>query len=235
MRLVSRFAVVSAGTRPVWKRPTIVSASPALKNTPAPTSPPSSWFLLRVWLLLSLQSFGGGPTTLALVRHAVVHQHHWMTDEEFARDWAICQVCPGINLFCMTILVGRRAAGVRGIFLCLMGLLVPSVAVTIVITAFYAHIRDLALVKAALQAVIPASVGLGFLAAVDIARAPLRESKREGAGWVFFAVLLLVGSGAALLLLHPPVVLILAGAGVLSGAASWLHQKAAEKNRGQSH
>lgn len=199
-----------------------------------PLSPPASWFLLRVWLLLSLQSFGGGPTTLVLLRHAVVHQHHWMTDEEFARDWAICQVCPGINLFCITILVGRHVAGIRGIFLCLLGLLVPSVSVTVLITAFYARICDLALVKAALQAVIPASVGLGLLAAVDIARAPLRESKREGAGWVWFAVLLLVGSGAALLLLHPPVVLILAGAGILSGAASRMRQKAAEEGRGQS-
>ena len=153
-----------------------------------------------------------------LLRRALVDQHHWVSEDEFVRDWAICQACPGINLLCFTILAGRRIAGWRGIFLCLVGLIFPSATVTVVITAFYAHIRDLAQVKDALRAVIPATVGLGLLAAWDIARSPLGESKRDGTNWLVFAVLLLGGSTALFAWLHPSPVLILAGAGVLSGA-----------------
>ena len=104
--------------------------------SPDMPAPPASWFLLRVWLLLSLQSFGGGGATLTLLRRTVVERHGWVSEADFTRDWAICQVCPGINLLCMTILLGRRIAGARGIFLCLVGLLVPSVAATVAMTRF---------------------------------------------------------------------------------------------------
>ena len=200
----------------------VSSAAPLSPTSSAPSVPPGSWLLMRVWLLLGVQSFGGGGATLTLIRRAIVDRYGWISDDTFTRDWAICQVCPGINLLCFTILVGRRIAGVRGIVLCLIGLLVPSVAATIAITAVYAHIRDSDLVKAALRAVIPASVGLGLLTAVDMARAPLKESAQEGKPWLVFAVLLAFASGLLLALYQPPVALILGGVGALSGGLRWL-------------
>jgi chromate transporter len=184
----------------------------------APAAPPSSALLLRVWLGLGLQSFGGGVATLALIRRAVVERYRWVSDEEFTRDWALCQVAPGINLLGITILLGRRLAGMRGVFLCLLGLLLPSVTLTVLLTALYAHIRDSDVVRAALRAVIPASVGLGLLTAFDIARPTLSASGREGRGSLVFSLFLIVGSGAALLWGRGriSVVLLLAAAGALS-------------------
>jgi chromate transporter len=169
-----------------------------------------------------LQSFGGGGATLALIYRAVVEQHRWVTDAEFTRDWALCQVAPGINLLGLTILIGRRVDGARGIFLCLLGLLVPSVTLTILLTAFYAHIRDSQQVKAALRAVIPASVGLGLLTAYNMARPPLAACRREGRTSHLLGSLLIVSSAAALLLGGDrlSVVLILALAG---GASALFH------------
>jgi len=196
-------------------------------DTDAPVSP---WLLLRVWLALGLQSFGGGGATLALIYRAVVEQHRWVTDAEFTRDWALCQVAPGINLLGLTILLGRRVAGARGIFLCLLGLLVPSVILTILLTAFYAHIRDSPMVKSALRAVIPASVGLGLLIAYNMARPPLTASRREGGASHLFGFLLIVGSGAALLVSggQLSVVLILALAGGASALVHWWRDAAAK-------
>ena len=128
----------------------------------------SSWLLLRVWLTLGLQSFGGGGATLALIRREVLERRGWVTEEAFTEDWALCQLAPGINLTALTILLGRRIAGARGIVLCLLGLLLPSVLVTVVLTAFYAPVRDSVLVKAALRAIVPASVGLGLLTAFQM-------------------------------------------------------------------
>lgn len=186
----------------------------------APT-PVSSWLLLRVWLALSIQSFGGGGATMTLIRRAVVEQYAWITESEFVRDWAICQMAPGINLISMTILIGRRIAGWRGIFLCLTGMLLPSTIVTVLMTAFYAHVRDLTMVKDALRAIIPASVGLGLYTAYDMARPPLKESSRDGKGFVLLGVLILLASGAAMLVLHPPVIVILVVAGLCSAGLSW--------------
>ena len=154
--------------------------------------------------------------TLALIRRAVVERRGWVSEEAFASDWALCQLCPGINLIALAILLGRRIAGVRGILLCLVGLLLPSVAATVLMTALYAYFQSSATVKAALRAVVPASVGLGLLTAGNVARAPLQAARRDGRGFFLFALLLIPLSGAALYIARAPVVAVLLSAGAAS-------------------
>lgn len=166
--------------------------------------------------MLGLQSFGGGGAMLTLIRRTVIERYGWLTEEEFTRDWALCQVCPGINLTAFTILIGRRIAGGAGAVVCLVGLMLPSVTCTILLTVWYAALRDSLLMKAALKAVVPASVGLGLLSAYEVARPAVRESAREGNRWLLLALFLLLGSGSVLLWLKLPVVSVLATAGGLS-------------------
>ncbi len=166
--------------------------------------------------MLGLQSFGGGGAMLTLIRRTVIERYGWLTEEEFTRDWALCQVCPGINLTAFTILIGRRIAGGAGAVVCLVGLMLPSVTCTILLTVWYAALRDSLLMKAALKAVVPASVGLGLLSAYEVARPAVRESAREGNRWLLLALFLLLGSGSVLLWLKLPVVSALATAGGLS-------------------
>jgi chromate transporter len=175
--------------------------------------------LFGIWFLLGLQSFGGGGAMLTLIRRTVIERYGWLTEEEFTRDWALCQVCPGINLTAFTILIGRRIAGGAGAVVCLVGLLLPSVACTILLTVWYATLRDSPLMKAALRAIVPASVGLGLLSAYEVARPAVRESARQGKCELLLALFLLVGSAAAVLWLKLPVVLVLAAAGGLSALA----------------
>jgi chromate transporter len=182
-------------------------------------APPSLWLLLLVWLALSVQSFGGGVATLTLIRRNVVEQRRWISDEEFARDWALCQIAPGINLLALTILIGRRIAGLRGILVSLVGLLLPTVTLTVLITAFYARIQRLETVQAALRGMIPASVGLGLVTAWRTAQPLLKTSRREGRASLAFSLLVLVGSGLGMAVVHAPVVLILLAAGLVLALA----------------
>src|SRR5437764_14486880 len=104
--------------------------------TPAPpAAPPSPGLLLRLWFTFGLLSFGGGATTLTLIRRAVVERYGWLSDAEFTREWTLCQLAPGINLLALAILIGRRTAGARGSALALLGLTLPGVVVTIGVTA----------------------------------------------------------------------------------------------------
>lgn len=183
-------------------------------------SPPSAGELLRVWLALGLQSFGGGMATLALVRRASVEQHRWVTEAEFARFWSLVQLAPGINLLALIILIGRKTAGAKGIALALLGLLLPSVAITVLLTACYARVQHMALVREALSGIIPAIVGLGLVTAGQIARPLFLSARREGWGRTAFAVFLLLGSGLAAWRGHWPVVVILGGAGMLASLAN---------------
>lgn len=183
---------------------------------------PSPGLLLRVWLALGLQSFGGGVATLALIRQAVVERYEWMPEAEFTREWTLVQAAPGINLIAMTILIGKRIAGWRGIAICMFGLMLPSVAVTILLTASYAHIQRLPLMQAALRGVVPATVGLGALTAYQMARSPLVAAQRESAlsFWAYLG--LLAASVLAALRWRSAVILILGGAGMIGALAHFL-------------
>ena len=182
--------------------------------------------LFRVWLSLGLQSFGGGAATLALIRRAAVDTHRWVTEAEFARFWSLVQLAPGINLLALTILIGRRTAGAKGIALAVAGLLLPSAAVTVGLTASYQRVQDTPLVRDALHGVLPATVGLGLVAAWQIARPALLQSRREGKSSLAVSLALLLASAAAARWGHLPVLVILLGAGSVGAFWEWGRHRA---------
>jgi chromate transporter len=184
---------------------------------------PPLWRLLWIWFVLGLQSFGGGTATLFLIRRAAVERHRWISPEEFTRDWALVQAAPGINLLCMTILVGHRVAGLAGALVTLFGLMLPSVTITIVMTALYADLRNLPVIQAALRGIVPATVGLGLVLTVRLVVPLLAARGREGRWLQMVYVVILFGSTAVVLLWQLPVVVVLCGAGIIGGLAQWLH------------
>lgn len=178
-----------------------------------------------VWLGLGVQSFGGGAATLALIRTAVVDRHRWLTSDEFTRDWALCQVSPGINLVGITILIGRRVHRIPGIVLALFGLLFPSCLITVLITAGYAHVHNLPIVRRALCGIIPATVGIGLVTAYQIAAPLVMAAWKEGRVNVVFAVLVMVVCAAAVAILRPAVVVVLCGAGLSGALFQWAWER----------
>lgn len=184
-------------------------------------APVTAWRLFRVWLGIGLQSFGGGAATLYLIRRAVVERHGWLTADEFARYWGICQIAPGINLIGHTILIGRKVAGMTGVVMALLGLLLPSAVITMLITAAYASVRDLPIMEQAIHGVVPATVGLGLLLAHQMAAPPLAESRREGRASFIFSLALVLSSALLVGLLRAPVIGVLWGTGALAAVVAW--------------
>jgi chromate transporter len=182
---------------------------------------PSLWLLFRVWFGLGVQSFGGGTATLFLIRRAVVERYGWVTAEAFTRDWVLCRVAPGINLLAITILMGRQVAGLGGALVSLVGLLLPSVTITIVMTALYADLRMLPAMQAALRGIVPATVGLGLLLSTGMVRPMLTASRQESQGSLLVSLLILVGSAGAVIVWELPVVLVLCSAGLLGALTLW--------------
>ena len=70
----------------------------------------------------------------------------------------ISQIAPGINILGLVILIGWRVAGAPGVAMALGGLLLPSAAITVALTAVYANIKQAPTVRAALSGVVPATV-----------------------------------------------------------------------------
>jgi chromate transporter len=179
----------------------------------------SLWSLFVIWLNLGAQSWGGGSATLLLIRREVVERRAWMDGDEFTRAWAICQVAPGINLLGLTILIGWKQRRAPGAAVALLGLLLPSVTITAVLTAGYAVVRNSPVVAAALRAVVPATVGLGILLSWQMGAPLLKQARWRGVSDLIVGIGILVGSAAALAIWRPPVILVL----ILGGAvgAMW--------------
>jgi chromate transporter len=180
------------------------------------------WALFTTWLALGAQSWGGGAATLLMIRREVVERRGWMSGEEFTRSWAICQVAPGINLLGLTALIGWRVGRAWGVLVALLGLLLPSVAITALLTAAYASVREQPAVQAALRGVVPATVGLGLLLIWQLAVPLVRQAGRESRANLLVALALLAGSALVSYLWQPPVIAILLGCGAIGALYSWL-------------
>ena len=150
-----------------------------------------------------------------------------MAADDFTRSWGVCQIAPGINLVGMTILIGWRLRRAMGVALTMFGLLFPSVSITILMTALYHHFREMEVVRAAFEGIVPGTVGLGLLLAWRMARPLLKESRLESRTSLSLSLGLLAGSGTLVTLTSVPVVAVLWSTGLVAGLAAWRRQRLA--------
>ncbi len=191
--------------------------------------PPNSWTLFRLWLAIGAQSFGGGTATQYLIYQAFVDRRRWLRPEEFAHSFSVCQLTPGINLLALTILLGWRLRGPTGVAISLAGLLLPSVTITVLMTALYAGVRQHPVVRAALRGIVPATVGLGLIMSWQIARPLLATSRSIGNGSLIVDLLLLTTSGMFVLYFNPPIVALLLAGGTVAGTYGWMRARIAPR------
>ena len=126
------------------------------------------WFeLFFHYLSLSLLSIGGAITTAPDMHRFLVDQQQWLTDAQFNASIAIAQAAPGPNVLFIALMgwnVGLNAGGfltgLLGVFLAMLGILIPSTTLTY-ITAQWGHRnRELRAVRAFKQGMSPIVVAL---------------------------------------------------------------------------
>jgi chromate transporter len=168
--------------------------------------------IFRIFLVLGLQSFGGGSSTLVLIRQACL-QYGWMEEDEFVRTWALVQMSPGINLVKLTALIGYKLCGWTGLACAMSGLLLPSALVTVLMTAGYSAVRDQPLVQAALKGLLPATIGLSLMMGLQMAQPLLKKAHDEGPLRLTLNLLILAAAGLIFGLLNASPVAVLLGGG----------------------
>jgi chromate transporter len=177
-----------------------------------------TWTILRVWTGIGLQSFGGGASTQLLIWRTFADRHGWVEADELLRFWNLCQITPGINLVALTILIGRKLGGVRGIVAALAGLLLPSAAVTCGLAAGFEAVQHNPAVHAILRGVVPATAGIMGLVSVNFARPLWRSVRSEGGRSLAFSALLVPACALAIAFFRLPVAIVLAAMGLIGVA-----------------
>ncbi len=119
------------------------------------------------FLVLSLLSIGGAITTAPDMHRYLVDQQHWMTDPQFNASVALAQAAPGPNVLFVALMgwhVGLNAGGawvgLLGVFVTMLGILLPSTTLTYLAASWGHRNRQLRGVRAFKQGMAPIVIAL---------------------------------------------------------------------------
>jgi len=84
----------------------------------------TSLALIRVFVPLSLVSFGGARTIIPDIERQTVSVHGWLTHREFIEMFAISRAAPGPGVTLVT-LIGWKADGWLGALVASLAIYVP--------------------------------------------------------------------------------------------------------------
>ena len=115
--------------------------------------------LFTHFLVLSLLAVGGAITTVPDMHRYIVAEQHWLTDTQFTASIAIAQAAPGPNVLFVAVL-GWNVAGPLGTLATMLGILLPSTALSLWATRWGTQRRETPGVRAFTTGLAPLTIGL---------------------------------------------------------------------------
>ena len=119
------------------------------------------------YLMLSLMSIGGAISTTSEMHRFLVEPHGWLTQAQFNESIAIAQAAPGPNVLFVALMgwnvgmnAGSYTAAYLGVFITMVGIMLPSTTLTYVAAQWGYRNRDLLPVRAFKQGMAPIVVAL---------------------------------------------------------------------------
>jgi|SRR5690625_880360 len=169
-------------------------------------------YLKLFWnfFLIGCFSFGGGYAMLPLI-HQVVTSQGWMTTDQFTDVIGISGMLPGSIGVNAAAFVGYETAGLMGVTVATLGMVLPSLLIILVISRFFQQFRSSHLMTQAFYGLKPVIVGLIVYSAINFS---LSMEAITNISWksvpfilmIFIAFLLLVSRKV-----HPMFIILLSG------------------------
>ena len=172
--------------------------------------------LFLSFLMIGFTSFGG-MSMIPLINDQML-SHGWMTAHEVADIVAIAEMTPGpLGLNCATF-AGARTAGIAGALVASLGVITPSLTVTMIAAVFLTRFRENRLMENALYGIRPVCIGMIFAVIVQ-------QCQANYAGTFLNFVssqALIIGAVSLLMLMRfkwtvPKTILLAAALGVILG------------------
>jgi len=123
--------------------------------------------LFTHFLSLSLLAVGGAITTAPDMHRFLVDQQGWLSDDQFNASIAIAQAAPGPNVLFVALMgwnVGLNAGGLwhalLGVLVSMLGIILPSSALTYFASRWGHQNRELRAVRAFKQGMAPIVIAL---------------------------------------------------------------------------
>lgn len=93
-------------------------------------------------LILSASTFGGGFVIVSLMRNMYVEKMKLLTEEDMMDITAISQSAPGAVAVNASIMLGYKTAGIAGALVCILGTVLPPLAIMACIAGLYTCVRN---------------------------------------------------------------------------------------------
>ncbi len=150
------------------------------------------WLALFLhYLSLSLLSIGGAITTAPDMHRFLVVEQRWLTDAQFTASLAIAQSAPGPNVLFIALLgwhvgvnAGGALTGLVGVFLTMLGILIPSTTLTYAAAQWGQRNRQRRAVRAFKQGMAPIVVALLLATSWILAASSSVPSSATSGYWV---------------------------------------------------
>ena len=146
------------------------------------------------FLLLGCVSFGGPTAHIAYFRKVFVEQRQWLSDEDFARQLALCQFLPGPASSQLGFAIALQRGGIPAAFAAFIGFTLPSFLLMYGLAVF-----SLAQTPVWMQSLV---AGMKLLALVVVADALINMARQFCSGpWLWATASL--SALALLFTMHP--------------------------------
>jgi chromate transporter len=185
--------------------------------------------LFFIWVKIGFTSFGGGAVTQYLIQENFIYKRKWITAEEYANIIGMCQIAPGMNIIAYTILIGKKLAGWIGILVSLMGLVLPSAAVVVGISAIYTGFSNVSRVHSAMNTAFAAIFGISLATNWRNVKPILSKNRKRGPLAFGVTLAIMISSALLYVFVNPPVIVLYLLGGLCSAFAYWYISR---KNQG---
>lgn len=173
------------------------------------------WQLFLVFIKVGLISFGGGYAVMTLIQREVADKG-WINADEFQEIVALAGMAPGSIATNAATLIGYSEAGILGAIISTVGIILPSLVIVILITAFFMKLQSNDWVKSSFYGLRPIVTGLIIYAALHFGLSGRSEPLLS---WSMAGMLLICTACLALVTkykVHPfAVILLSAVAGIV--------------------
>lgn len=127
--------------------------------------------MIYLRLFLSFMKIGfcsfGGMTMIPVINDEVL-RYGWMTAAEVMDIVAVAEMTPGsLGINCATF-VGLRTAGILGALFASLGVMMPSLTLSLAAAGFILHLKGNKYLESAMRGVRPASLGMLIAAGVTL-------------------------------------------------------------------
>ena len=147
----------------------------------------SLFVLFLIFAKIAVLTFGGGYAMVPLFEHEIVTRHAFMSAADFANLIGLAQVTPGPIGFNSATYVGMAQGGLAGSVIASLGVMVPSIVISLVVAIFLRKAADAKWMKLLMQGVRPCVVGIIGAAIIFFAKTAVCWQ-----GAVIFALVVLI-------------------------------------------